>query len=145
MKKLIIPVLLTFINFSFVYAKGEAISLVSIPPEGNLDITTMNYYITVLEGAFMKAGYRVLNRQEIRTYYNVDYIMSVELYTWEEGNILDTILDSASKIRITVRMLEPETKYSRAQGIVNGKMKDNPDKLANKVVKDIDKVLKKIR
>ena len=107
MKKLIITVLLTFINFSFVYAKGEAISLVSIPPEGNLDITTMNYYITVLEGAFMKAGYRVLNRQEIRTYYNVDYIMSVELYTWEEGNILDAILDSASKIRITVRMLEP--------------------------------------
>ena len=99
----------------------------------------------------------------------VDYLAVVTIDNWDEqkvnsaagaraaGNILGALLGSSQttvtagesdlitveNIRLSVKLVEVETSFIKASSSTEGKRRDSADKLATKIVKDIEKQLKK--
>lgn len=55
----------------------------------------------------------------------------------------DSDLITVEKIRLTVKVIDVETSFVLAAGVGQGKRKDNPSKITKKIVKDLEKQLKK--
>ena len=112
LKKLLIITFILTANISFVYAKKEAISLACMPPEGTMDKAIQNSYVSAIEGAFLKAGHYVSDRQRLENLMKeillqqssgmvdetsaaaeagkimkVDYLVSVILNDWTERRL----------------------------------------------------------
>ena len=99
----------------------------------------------------------------------VDYLAAITVDSWDEqkvnsaagaraaGNILGALLGSSQttvasgesdlitveNIRVSVKLIEVETSFILVSSSAEGKRKDSAEKLATKMVKDIDKQLKK--
>ena len=176
LKKLLIIIFILTANISFVYAKNTAISLACMPPEGTLEESIQNSYVSAIEGAFLKAGHYVSDRQRLEKLMKeiilqqssgmvdetsaaaeagkimkVDYLVAVILNDWTERRTMFAEVDGeienyyiySDKIRITIKVIEVETSRIIAQEDFQGNKLDRPSKLANKIVKKMDKQLQK--
>lgn len=99
----------------------------------------------------------------------IDYLAVVTIDKWDEekvnsaagaraaGNVLGALLGTSQttvtasesdlmtveNVRLSVKVVEVETSFIKAASSTEGKRKDSADKLATKIVKDIEKQLKK--
>ena len=106
---------------------------------------------------------------EAGKFMKVDYLVLVTVDKWSEekvnsaagaraaGNILGALLGSSQttvasgesdlitveNIRVSVKVIEVETSFILVSSSAEGKRKDSTEKLATKMVKDIEKQLKK--
>lgn len=55
----------------------------------------------------------------------------------------DSDLITVEKVRISVKVIDVETSFVLASGVGQGKRKDDPAKITKKIVKDLEKQLKK--
>lgn len=99
----------------------------------------------------------------------VEYLVAVIVDKWDEeqvnsaasaraaanmigsflGNSQTTVssgksdLITVEKVRISVKVIDVETSFVLASGVGQGKLKDDPSKITKKIVKDLEKQLKK--
>lgn len=64
-KKFLIISFIFIANISFVYSKGETITLACLPSEGTMEEKSRASYVSAVEGAFIKAGHKVADRQRL--------------------------------------------------------------------------------
>ena len=88
-----------------------------------------------MANAFMRAGHQITKD---RSY--VDYFVSVSISVWVEDELWG--LSKIEKAKLTITVLDPRTENYIGRESVEGK-KGNIDGLADKVVKNIRKYLKK--
>lgn len=172
LKRLLIIIFILIANISFVYAKKTAINLACMPPEGNMKEDFQNSYVAAIEGAFLKAGHYVSDRQRLENIMKevllqqssgivdetsaaaeagkimkVDYLVAVILYGWRETYVHpenNSYYIYYDKMRITIKLIEVETSRIIAQEDFQGNQLVKPSTYATKIVKNIDKQLKKI-
>ena len=116
-----------------------------------------------------KSGKYIIMNLEMRKFMKVDYLVLVTVDKWSEekvnsaagaraaGNILGALLGSSQttvasgesdlitveNIRVSVKVIEVETSFILVSSSAEGKRKDSAEKLATKMVKDIERQLKK--
>ena len=110
-KKFLMVGFILIANIYFVYAKAEAITLACLPSEGTMEEKERVSYISAIEGAFIKAGNNVADRQRLEKLIKemeiqdssdtneatakagklmkVDYLVAVIIDNWHE-KVLDT-------------------------------------------------------
>ena len=91
--------------------------------------------VEAVENAFMRAGHQITKEKSY-----VDYFVSVSMSMWVEDKLWG--LSKVEKAKLTITILDPRTENYIGRESVDGK-KDNIDGLADKVVKNIRKYLKK--
>lgn len=169
LKRLLIIIFILIANISFVYAKKTAINLACMPPEGNMKEDFQNSYVAAIEGAFLKAGHYVSDRQRLENIMKevllqqssgmvdetsaaaeagkimkVDYLVAVILYGWREKYLTENnSYIYYDKMRITIKLIEVETSRIVAQEDFQGNQLVKPSIYATKIVKNLDKQLKK--
>lgn len=121
-------IILFFVSI-LVYAKAETYTFFVYSED------TEQYVVEAVENAFMRAGHQITKE---RNYVN--YFVSVSMSSWVEDELWG--LRKSEKARLTITLLNPRTKNYMGRESVEGK-KDNIDGLADKVVKNIRKYLKK--
>ena len=126
MKKSLI---ILFFASILLYAKAEAYT-VFVDSDG-----AEQYVVEAVENAFMRAGHQITKD---RSY--VDYFVSVSISVWVEDELWG--LSKIEKAKLTITVLDPRTENYIGRESVEGK-KGNIDGLADKVVKNIRKYLKK--
>lgn len=123
----------------------------------------------IQEIEFQKSMDETTAASEAGKILKVDYLALVTVDSWSEeqvnsaagaraaGNVLGALLGSSQttvtsgesdlikveNIRFSVKLIEVETSFILASSTTEGKRKDSVDKLATKIVKDIEKQLKK--
>ena len=126
MKKSLI---ILFFASVLIYAKAEAYTFF-VYSEG-----TEQYVVEAVENALMRAGHQIT-----KTKNYVDYFVSVNMRVWVEDELWG--LSKVEKAELTITVLEPRTGNLIGRESDEDK-KDNLDGLADKVVKNIRKYLKK--
>ena len=126
MKKLLI---ILFFASVLIYAKAEAYTFFVYSEVAEQDV------IEAVENAFMRARHEISKEKNY-----VDYFVSVNMSVWVEDELWG--LSKAEKANLTIIVLEPRTGNYIGRESAEGK-KDNLDRLADKVVKNIKKYLKK--
>lgn len=123
----------------------------------------------IQEIEFQKSMDETAAASEAGKIMKVDYLALVTVDSWSEeqvssaagaraaGNVLGALTGSSQttvtsgesdlikveNIRFSVKLIEVETSFILASSTTEGKRKDSVDKLATKIVKDIEKQLKK--
>ena len=127
MKKVLI---ILFFASVLIYAKAEAhIFYVYSEDYGNME------YVEAVEDAFMRAGHEITKD---RNYGDFSVLVSVK--EWIEDELWG--LSKAEKVELTIIVSKPYRPEMIGRESAQGK-KNNIDKLADKVVKNIRKYLKK--
>lgn len=126
MKKSLI--ILFFVSI-LLYAKAEAHTFF-VYSDG-----AEQYVVEAVENAFMRAGHQITKEKSY-----VDYFVSVSMSVRVEDELWG--LSKVEKAKLTITVLDPRTKNYIGRESVEGK-KDNLNGLADKVVKNIRKYLKK--
>ncbi|TKZ35284.1 hypothetical protein [Brachyspira catarrhinii] len=126
MKKVLI---ILFFASVLIYAKAEA-HIFYVYSEG-----AEQYVVEAVENAFMRAGHQITKEKSY-----VDYFVSVSMSVWVEDKLWG--LSKVEKAKLTITVLDPRTENYIGRESVEGKS-DNLNGLADKVVKNIRKYLKK--
>ena len=64
-KKFLITSFILIANISLLYSKDEPITFACLPPEGTMEEKARASYVSAVEGAFIKAGHNVADRQRL--------------------------------------------------------------------------------
>ena len=64
-KKFLIIIFILIANISLLYSKDEPITFACLPPEGTMEEKARASYVSAVEGAFIKAGHNVADRQRL--------------------------------------------------------------------------------
>lgn len=131
MKKLLI---ILFFASVLIYAKAEALTFFVYSEVNDFDL------VDTVERAFMRAVHRIANSEEDY----LDYYALVAVTTETKNQSFLFLKWDNVEVELQITIIDPRKKYSIARESDKGKG-DNIDELAYKVVKKIDKVLKKTR
>lgn len=91
MKRIITIIFFALIVFSLCYAKGSAITVACIPPEGNMDSKDKDIFVSSVEAAFIKKGYTVVDRQRMEQ-------LTKEILLQNSGMVDETVAVEAGKL-----------------------------------------------
>lgn len=196
MKKIITIIFFALIVFSLCYAKGSAITVAFLSPEGNMDNDGKDMFVSSVEKNFIKKGYTVVDRRrmeqitkeillqnsgmvdetaaaEAGKLLKVDYLVSIKVNSQQTQQLLrekqaqnavnfwgarldyskmtidssgyDLITAIWEVVRLDIDMLQVETGQkvviANETGVKTG---ISSDKIGARIVKNIDKQLKKI-
>ena len=137
MKKVLI---ILFFTSVLIYSKAEAYTLYVYSEDKEL----MKEYVEAVSRAFANSGHRIAYNKN--SYF--DYYAIVEVTLNKEGGlILRYLAYEKVEVELKVTIVDPQLQYYIAMESVKGESiegigNDSPDKLAEKVVKKIDKSLK---
>lgn len=196
MKRIITIIFFALIVFSLCYAKGSAITVAFLSPEGNMDNDGKDMFVSSVEKNFIKKGYTVVDRRrmeqitkeillqnsgmvdetaaaEAGKLLKVDYLVSIKVNSQQTQQLLrekqaqnavnfwgarldyskmtidssgyDLITAIWEVVRLDIDMLQVETGQkvviANETGVKTG---ISSDKIGARIVKNIDKQLKKI-
>lgn len=196
MKRIITIIFFALIVFSLCYAKGSAITVAFLSPEGNMDNDGKDMFVSSVEKNFIKKGYTVVDRRrmeqitkeillqnsgmvdetaaaEAGKLLKVDYLVSIKVNSQQTQQLLrekqaqnavnfwgarldyskmtidssgyDLITAIWEAVRLDIDMLQVETGQkvviANETGVKTG---ISSDKIGARIVKNIDKQLKKI-
>ncbi|TXJ32304.1 CsgG/HfaB family protein [Brachyspira aalborgi] len=118
-KKFLIISFIFIANISLMYSKEETITLACLPPEGTMELKEMTSYVSSVEGALIKAGYNVADRQRLEKILKeiklqdssnneditskagkvmkVDYLVAVIVDYWEEQGLNNRAMEQDRK------------------------------------------------
>ena len=119
LKKFLMVGFILIANTSFVYSKQEPITLACLPSEGTMEEKARASYVSAVEGAFIKAGYNVADRQRLEKILKeiklqdssnneditskagkvmkVDYLVAVIVDYWEEQGLNNRAMEQDRK------------------------------------------------
>ena len=119
LKKFLMVGFILIANTSFVYSKEETITLACLPSEGTMEEKARASYVSAVEGAFIKAGYNVADRQRLEKILKeiklqdssnneditskagkvmkVDYLVAVIVDYWEEQGLNNRAMEQDRK------------------------------------------------
>lgn len=118
-KKFLIISFIFIANISLMYSKEETITLACLPSEGTMEEKARASYVSAVEGAFIKAGYNVADRQRLEKILKeiklqdssnneditskagkvmkVDYLVAVIVDYWEEQGLNNRTMEQDRK------------------------------------------------
>ena len=118
-KKFLIISFIFIANISLMYSKEETITLACLPSEGTMEEKARASYVSAVEGAFIKAGYNVADRQRLEKILKeiklqdssnneditskagkvmkVDYLVAVIVDYWEEQGLNNRAMEQDRK------------------------------------------------
>lgn len=118
-KKFLIISFIFIANISLIYSKEETITLACLPSEGTMEEKARASYVSAVEGAFIKAGYNVADRQRLEKILKeiklqdssnneditskagkvmkVDYLVAVIVDYWEEQGLNNRAMEQDRK------------------------------------------------
>lgn len=118
LKKILMVGFILIANTSFVYSKQEPITLACLPSEGTMEEKARASYVSAVEGALIKAGYNVADRQRLEKILKeiklqdsnneditskagkvmkVDYLVAVIVDYWEEQGLNNRAMEQDRK------------------------------------------------
>lgn len=118
-RKFLIISFIFIANISLMYSKEETITLACLPSEGTMEEKARASYVSAVEGAFIKAGYNVADRQRLEKILKeiklqdssnneditskagkvmkVDYLVAVIVDYWEEQGLNNRAMEQDRK------------------------------------------------
>lgn len=117
-KKFLIISFIFIVNISLMYSKEETITLACLPSEGTMEEKARASYVSAVEGALIKAGYNVADRQRLEKILKeiklqdsnneditskagkvmkVDYLVAVIVDYWEEQGLNNRAMEQDRK------------------------------------------------
>lgn len=118
-RKFLIISFIFIVNISLVYSKEETITLACLPSEGTMEEKARASYVSAVEGALIKAGYNVADRQRLEKILKeiklqdssnneditskagkvmkVDYLVAVIVDYWEEQGLNNRAMEQDRK------------------------------------------------
>lgn len=118
-RKFLIISFIFIANISLVYSKEETITLACLPSEGTMEEKARASYVSAVEGALIKAGYNVADRQRLEKILKeiklqdssnneditskagkvmkVDYLVAVIIDYWEEQGLNNRAMEQDRK------------------------------------------------
>lgn len=118
-RKFLIISFIFIANISLMYSKQEAITLACLPSEGTMEEKARASYVSAVEGALIKAGYNVADRQRLEKILKeiklqdssnneditskagkvmkVDYLVAVIVDYWEEQGLNNRAMEQDRK------------------------------------------------
>ena len=118
-RKFLIISFIFIANISLMYSKEETITLACLPSEGTMEEKARASYVSAVEGAFIKAGYNVADRQRLEKILKeiklqdssnneditskagkvmkVDYLVAVIVDYWEEQGLNNRAMEQDTK------------------------------------------------
>ena len=118
-RKFLIISFIFIANISLMYSKEETITLACLPSEGTMEEKARASYVSAVEGALIKAGYNVADRQRLEKILKeiklqdssnneditskagkvmkVDYLVAVIVDYWEEQGLNNRAMDQDRK------------------------------------------------
>ena len=137
--------LLTFSIAAFAESGFEAIlnvpfgASIGIPPKSMKD-----YFGTSEAGAGFDSGVSAQLGYMIQAGDTTAVSILAEVgYAYDTVSSGKSDLITVEKVRISVKVIDVETSFVLASGVGQGKLKDDPSKITKKIVKDLEKQLKK--
>lgn len=127
LKKLSITIFILTVNISFIYAKNVVVNLACMPPEGTMDKAIQDSYVSSIEGAFLKVGHHVSDRQRLEKLMKeillqqTSGIVDEASAAAEAGKIMKVdyfvavILNDWTERRLNVWAMEQDKKNDRLQ------------------------------
>lgn len=118
-RKFLIISFIFIANISLMYSKEETITLACLPSEGTMEEKARASYVSAVEGALIKAGYNVADRQRLEKILKeiklqdssnneditskagkvmkVDYLVAVIVDYWEEQGLNNSAMEQDRK------------------------------------------------
>ena len=118
-RKFLIISFIFIVNISLMYSKEETITLACLPSEGTMEEKARASYVSAVEGALIKAGYNVADRQRLEKILKeiklqdssnneditskagkvmkVDYLVAVIVDYWEEQGLNNRAMEQDRK------------------------------------------------
>lgn len=118
-RKFLIISFIFIVNISLMYSKEETITLACLPSEGTMEEKARVSYVSAVEGALIKAGYNVADRQRLEKILKeiklqdssnneditskagkvmkVDYLVAVIVDYWEEQGLNNRAMEQDRK------------------------------------------------
>lgn len=115
-KKFLIISFIFIANISIVYSKGESITLACLPSEGTMEEKARASYVSAVEGAFIKAGHKVADRQRLEKLIKEMSSQQTDNVTSEAGKVMKVdylvavIVDDWNEERLNTSAMEKDRK-----------------------------------
>ena len=113
-KKFLIISFIFIANISLMYSKEETITLACLPPEGTMEEKARASYVSAVEGALIKAGYNVADRQRLEK-----ILKEIKL---QDSNNNEDITSKAGKVMKVDYLVAVIVDYWEEQGLNNRAM-----------------------
>lgn len=116
-RKFLIISFIFIANISLVYSKEETITLACFPSEGTMEEKARASYVSAVEGALIKAGYNVADRQRLEK-----ILKEIKL---QDSNNNEDITSKAGKVMKVDYLVAVIVDYWEEQGLNNRAMEQD--------------------
>lgn len=116
-RKFLIISFIFIANISLVYSKEETITLACLPSEGTMEEKARASYVSAVEGALIKAGYNVADRQRLEK-----ILKEIKL---QDSNNNEDITSKAGKVMKVDYLVAVIVDYWEEQGLNNRAMEQD--------------------
>ena len=116
-RKFLIISFIFIANISLVYSKEETITLACLPSEGTMEEKARASYVSAVEGALIKAGYNVVDRQRLEK-----ILKEIKL---QDSNNNEDITSKAGKVMKVDYLVAVIVDYWEEQGLNNRAMEQD--------------------
>ena len=116
-RKFLIISFIFIANISLMYSKEETITLACLPSEGTMEEKARASYVSAVEGALIKAGYNVADRQRLEK-----ILKEIKL---QDSSNNEDITSKAGKVMKVDYLVAVIVDYWEEQGLNNRAMEQN--------------------